>query len=97
MKLFRIWWGLLKALRVRLLFGILFIASVVVLLPTGWTPEERLAAQRGYIPGLLARVSDPVFWERTLLGTAAFACVMAVFILVSYFIISALQANKREV
>jgi hypothetical protein len=48
--------------------GTAFVFIVFLILPTWWSKAEEVAVRAGYISGLGARVSDPTFWGKVLVG-----------------------------
>lgn len=85
MNVFRIWCLRLRALWTRIAMGFFGVLAMIMFAPTGWTPSEQIAAKSGYWEGLVARLSDPILWERALASGFAVALFMAVFLPSIYF------------
>ncbi len=78
MALLRTWYLLVRSSWRQTVASLLLLVFVFLFCPVAWTNAERLAAKKNYLAGLAARLCDPAFWEKTLLGLAAFAVLQAV-------------------
>jgi hypothetical protein len=74
----------------------LFVWLMIMIPPMGWTPEQRLALKQGYAAGLVARLTDPVSWRRSLIATVVAGGVMVGLVLMVHYATGALRRLEKR-
>jgi hypothetical protein len=64
--------------------------------PAAYSKGQRLAAERGYLAGLEARITDVVFVKKVFVATIAFAIFVGVMSLVGYYLSLLLERPRRQ-
>jgi hypothetical protein len=93
--MFRKWYLPLRASWSRIVAGSLLLVLVFLFYPWSRTPAEQMAARRGYLEGLAARIDDPILWERIVIGGLAVALLQALFLICGYYFFDLVGRTKR--
>jgi len=93
----RTWLSLFRATWTRTLLGSVFVWLLVVLYPAAWTKAEEAAITNGYVAGIVARVTDPAFWKKAVIGVLAVAVLQEVVGLIGYYLglLTSSERNRR--
>jgi len=86
MNVLRTWYLLLRATWVRHVFGLLFLFLGFIFYPAVWSESEQAARGAGYVAGLIARLTDPVFWRKLTVGLLVAAVCIELVGLLGYYL-----------
>ena len=97
MNVFRAWCTLLMMCWTRVVAGFLFVLAMFFVFPGTRAAAGHLATGGPYFGGLVARLSDPTLWKRSLLFAVASGLCLTILMPAELYLSLHLRKRDREI